>query len=206
MSSTTERRIAVEASMQTPEQDELPQFFSDPLAVVPGDNSPQTAPLEIREDDASSPTPTSSWMSLCFPTRNNQQWGNIWYISSGAVLGSTLRVYIGRLMGGDCENMAAIDFLSPLFRRICITVGGRTQQTGGALFRDLPVNVLGSLFMGILTAKKTTPPHAVPLPWLHKDHPLQKHTSLHMGLGVGLCGCLTTFASWNSQMILMMVG
>ena len=126
---------------------------------------------------------------------------HVLYISSCAVLGSALRVYIGRLFGGDCESKEKIDFFSLLFERICITAGGRTEQTGGALFRDLPANVLGSFAMGILTAKA----HSAALAWHDQNHPLQKHKSLHAGLGVGFCGCLTTFASWNSQMVVMLV-
>jgi CrcB protein len=45
-----------------------------------------------------------------------------------------------------------------------------------------------------------------PLPWFRRDHPLQKHKALIAGFGTGYCGCLTTFASWNTQMVRMLDG
>ncbi len=36
----------------------------------------------------------------------------------------------------------------------------------------------------------------VPCACLPRDSPLQKHPALLLGLRTGLCGCLTTFASW----------
>ncbi len=44
------------------------------------------------------------------------------------------------------------------------------------------------------------------LPWLHRDHPLQRDEVFHASLGTGFCGCLTTFASWNTQMVVMLDG
>lgn len=44
------------------------------------------------------------------------------------------------------------------------------------------------------------------LPWLHKDHPLQRDEVFHASLATGFCGCLTTFASWNTQMVVMLDG
>jgi len=54
-----------------------------------------------------------------------------------------------------------------------------------------------------------TPPLGDPrarLPWLHRDHPLQRDEVFHASLGTGFCGCLTTFASWNTQMVVMLDG
>ena len=70
-----------------------------------------------------------------------------------------------------------------------------------------------------------------PLAWLPDDHPLQSRAALHVGLNIGLCGCLTTctlneflimycgvvdllcsqlfrliVASWNTQMVVMIDG
>ena len=58
--------------------------------------------------------------------------------------------------------------------------------------------------MGLLTNLK---PQVWPsLPWLHQDHPLQNNSALHFGIKGGLCGCLTTFASWNTQMVVLLDG
>lgn len=61
-----------------------------------------------------------------------------------------------------------------------------------------------SFLMGMIT-----PPvdkRRARLPWLHRDHPLQRDEVFHTSLGIGFCGCLTTFASWNTQMVVMLDG
>jgi fluoride ion exporter CrcB/FEX len=122
------------------------------------------------------------------------------YISAAAILGACLRVYMDRFFGGDCEDNSVDDFLTPVSSHICLTSSGRTLQTGGALFRDLPANILGSFIMGLVSSK------AIRIPWLRKDHPLQKDDVYHVMISTGFCGSLTTFASWNTQMVAMMVG
>ena len=127
----------------------------------------------------------------------------IFHISASAIVGGSFRAFLSRFFGGDCEDGDVNDFLTPLSNRICVTAGGRTMQTGGALFRDMPANFLGCFIMGFISPldlKKTSR-----IPWHHQHHPLQQDHVFHTGLGVGLCGCLTTFASWNSQMVVMMV-
>ena len=67
--------------------------------------------------------------------------------------------------------------------------------------------MLGSFIMGLVSSLNPTGVRpGSKLPWLNKDHPLQKHEGVHHAIKVGLCGSLTTFSSWNSQMILMMDG
>lgn len=44
------------------------------------------------------------------------------------------------------------------------------------------------------------------LPWLHRDHPLQRDEVFYTSLTTGFCGSLTTFASWNTQMVVMLDG
>lgn len=68
---------------------------------------------------------------------------SIFYLSISAILGSSLRVYMARIFGSDCQAEQASDFLVPFSSRICVTNNGRTEQTGGALFTDFPANVLG---------------------------------------------------------------
>jgi len=129
---------------------------------------------------------------------------SIFYVSTSAVLGSVVRTYLARLFGYDCATNSVNDFLTPLSSKICVTNGGRTLQTGGALFYDFPANVLGSLIMGIITPRPEQ--RRARLPWLHRDHPLQRDDVFHASLATGFCGCLTTYASWNTQMVAMLDG
>jgi len=132
----------------------------------------------------------------------------LYYLYSFAVLGTTLRMFFSRFFGEDCENPGYInDFLSPLSEKICVTASGLTMQHGGAMFIDLPANMLGSFFMGLVSS--LNPVSGRPggnLPWLRKDHPLQKHEGIYHAIKVGFCGSLTTFSSWNSQMVVMLDG
>jgi len=68
---------------------------------------------------------------------------SIFYVSISAILGSVFRVYMARIFGEDCEYGKVGDFLYPVASNICVTNGGRTEQTGGALFTDLPSNFFG---------------------------------------------------------------
>jgi fluoride ion exporter CrcB/FEX len=133
------------------------------------------------------------------PPQKDPQIIYIIYLSAAAVVGACLRAYLGRFFGGDCEDQTIYDFLTPVSSKICLTTSGRALQTGGALFRDLPANVLGSFIMGLVSSKK------IKIPWFHKNHALQKDDVFHVMISTGLCGSLTTFASWNTQMIVMMV-
>ncbi|CAJ1969072.1 unnamed protein product [Cylindrotheca closterium] len=128
---------------------------------------------------------------------------HIIYLSAAAIVGATLRVYLGRLLGGDCEDFmeAPQDFLTPLSKHICVTSNGRSLQTGGALFRDLPANLLGSFVMGLVSSSS-----GIRIPWLPNNHILQQDDLFHLMISTGFCGSLTTFASWNTQMVVMMDG
>jgi len=157
------------------------------IGIIEGDDNDDDGILHATQDE-------SNWFRDAV----------VLYIAMGAFLGNVSRVYVGRLFGSDCavgRDNAPDDFLAPFFSRICITNSGLTEQTGGALFLDLPANMIGSLVMGMLAAK---PEH--PFPWLHRGHHLQNHKALIAGFGTGFCGCLTTFASWNTQMIHMLDG
>jgi fluoride ion exporter CrcB/FEX len=136
--------------------------------------------------------------------KRQRQLHYVLYLSAFAILGSTLRVFLARLFGEDCEDGAIDDFFTPLSSRICVTAGGRSEQTGGALFRDLPANVLGSFIMGLITPSGNTDT-GLRFPWFQMDHPLQKDDVLYSAFNIGLCGSLTTFASWDTQMVVMMV-
>jgi hypothetical protein len=73
---------------------------------------------------------------------------HIFYIATFAIIGTVSRLYIGRFFGLDCirheqNDDAHTDFLFPLTSHICITSDGKTQR-GGAIFIDLPANMIGS--------------------------------------------------------------
>lgn len=160
--------------------------------------------ISIAEDDR--PPLTEQTLSSEEEKMIERQHGQyIIYLSTFAIFGSTLRVYISRFFGADCEAPELVyDFLSPLFRKICVTASGRTLQTGGALFLSLPANMIGCFIMGLVS---TLHPEVWPaIPWLRADHPLQQHDAFHVALRTGFCGSLTTFASWNAQMIVMLDG
>jgi|GEM_PF-6560866 len=128
----------------------------------------------------------------------------VFYLSAYAVLGAVLRVYVARFFGQDCDDPSVNDFLTPLSRQICVTASGKTLQHGGALFLDLPANMIGSFVMGLITPMD--PETGLRFPWFKMDHPLQDDDVLHAAYSVGFCGSLTTFASWNTQMVIMFVG
>jgi fluoride ion exporter CrcB/FEX len=131
-------------------------------------------------------------------------WAHIFSLTLFSIYGITIRSFMGRIFGGDCDAMTPInDWLTPISRHICVTATGKTEQYGGALFIDLPANMFGSFIMGSLTGHSKDWPV---LPWLKHDHPLQYEDGLHLGLRTALCGTITTFSSWNAQMVLMMDG
>merc|ERR1712151_1047225 len=41
------------------------------------------------------------------------------------------------------------------------------------------------------------------LPITHPNNYFQNWSNVHLSIRTGLCGCLTTFASWNTQMVTM---
>lgn len=72
----------------------------------------------------------------------------VYYIGSFAILGSSLRAFLGRMFGSDCTNVTfdnhpVGDVSESFTSKICITSDGRLKM-GGSLFTDLPANMLGS--------------------------------------------------------------
>ena len=76
-----------------------------------------------------------------------------------------------------------------------------------ALFIDLPANMLGSFIVGLLCDGKMLRLHggadhrAAIVP---PGHRMQGHARFWAALRTGFCGSLTTFASWNTQMVVML--
>jgi fluoride ion exporter CrcB/FEX len=157
--------------------------------------------VEDDHDDPDQIMHTKSNPFLCFRDINGH---GVLFIFLGifAVFGSTLRIYLARIFGLDCDiPPPQHDYLTPL--STCVTATGLTGQRGGALFVDLPANMLGSFIMGIMNSDRED---IAALPWLGSDHRLQNHSGIHQSIRVAFCGSLTTFASWNTQMVTMMMG
>jgi fluoride ion exporter CrcB/FEX len=123
------------------------------------------------------------------------------HLAGWAQAGALARLFLGRALG--CGWAGAP----------CVT------DAGGALFTDLPANVLGCGIMGLLTTSEALAHDlrlghdprlaggpAAALAALPPGHGLQAHAALHVGLRTGFCGSLTTFASWHLQAVGMMVG
>ena len=160
----------------------------------PGGNShPPSAP------QASKPTLHSMFTII---TQDMFDARVLFYLSIFSIIGSILRVFTARLFGLDCEGLVVDDVFHESFAKICVTATGLTEQTGGALFIDLPANMIGSMMMGVMTPERGWPS----IPWLKADHPLQQDKAMNIAIRTGLCGSLTTFASWNSQMVIMLDG
>ena len=126
----------------------------------------------------------------------------ITYLSVFVIIGSSIRVFLSRIFGHDCE-FPTIEKDDLTFFTTRVISSGLTYQTGGALFIDLPANMFGSFVLGLMTpANKDIPA----LPWFKRSHYIQTNDSMHTSIRTGFCGSLTTFSSWNIQMIIMMVG
>ena len=59
---------------------------------------------------------------------------------------------------------------------------------GGSAGADLLVNLIGSFVLGVLAG------------------PIPRRTSLVLWLGIGFCGCLTTFSSWILDVMRLLEG
>jgi fluoride ion exporter CrcB/FEX len=128
------------------------------------------------------------------------------FIALFAIVGALLRMIIAQLFGEACANPGTVGWLSA-GAPLCVTKDGQTHQQGGIVFADLPSNLLGSFLMG-LWQDYAVLGLAVPMSiaWLRPDHPLQKASFLHTAFKTGFCGSLTTFSSWNSEMVVMIFG
>ena len=87
---------------------------------------------------------------------------------------------------------------------------GTVGASDSALFNTLPGNMLGSFIIGALcTARalnRKTAHGYNPLAIFPRDAKwIQNNPPLQLGLRTGFCGALTTFASWNQQMVSMLL-
>jgi fluoride exporter len=128
------------------------------------------------------------------------------YISLAAILGTLTRMILAQLFGEECANPGTVGWLSA-GSPLCVTKDGQTQQPGGIVFADLPANILGSFLMGFFQDYAVLG-LAVPMAvaWLPPTASFQRCAILHTAFKTGFCGSLTTFSSWNSEMIVLTFG
>lgn len=117
-----------------------------------------------------------------------------------------MRMIIAQLFGEACRNPGTVGWLSSA-APLCVTRDGTTTQQGGIVFADLPSNLLGSFLMGLFQ-DATVLGLAVPMSvaWLGPYHSFQNANVLHTAFKTGFCGSLTTFSSWNAEMVVMIFG
>ena len=191
----------------------------NPILNQPSNRSEENFSTNIHQHDSTSNSNSNSNSnerpsSKCPLNLNtcilSQETMLILYLSSFAIIGSTIRLYLTRIFGLDCSSPPSQqDYI--YFLSMCLTSTGTVTGAGltnqGAVFIDLPANMLGSLLMGLMIPSSTDREKHIPtMPWLKPNHILQSNTRMHVALQTGLCGSLTTFASWNSQMVVMLVG
>jgi fluoride ion exporter CrcB/FEX len=121
-------------------------------------------------------------------------------------LGEFTRWFTEELFGLACHQPDTVEWNVREWAP-CTTASGTTESTGGAMFTDLPPNILGCFLMGLLVTGDTES-IAVNLPMviLPRNASFQQWTVTHVGMRTGFCGSLTTLASWNTQMVVMICG
>jgi fluoride ion exporter CrcB/FEX len=163
------------------------------------------APLEQEGHVPPEKNTFSSWRSY-FNADRRKTLVQMCYLGIAAIFGTLLRMILAQLFGEECANPGTVGWLaasSPL----CVTAAGETSQQGGIVFADLPANLLGSFIMGLLQDGKSLGLAVdAPIAWLSPTHAFQSHDIFHLAIKTGFCGSLTTFSSWNSEMVVMMVG
>ena len=112
-------------------------------------------------------------------------------------LGVLTRIYLGRLFNDGCGNGWGL----------CLTSQSTRDKQYGAVFFDLPANMLGCFFMGFLSTASVLGLKSVKsLAFLPASSCLQDEKQLQVGLRTGYCGSLTTFASWEVSLLQLLIG
>jgi fluoride ion exporter CrcB/FEX len=113
---------------------------------------------------------------------------------------------MAQYFGLECQNPGSVGWLKAS-QPLCVTADGEASIEGGIIYADLPANLLGSFLMGLMqTTDALDLPKTFPIAWLRDSHPFQSDHVLHLAIRVGFCGSLTTFSSWNSEMVVMSFG
>jgi fluoride ion exporter CrcB/FEX len=75
------------------------------------------------------------------------------------------------------------------------------------LSQDLPANLLGSFIQGMMeTSTSLGLPVDTPIGWDATDSYFQHWDIFHLVIRTGICSSLTTFCSWNSEMVIIIFG
>lgn len=128
------------------------------------------------------------------------------YLSIFSVIATLLRIVLAQLFGEECKNPGTVGYLSA-GQPLCVTADGETTIEGGIIFSDLPANLLGSFFMGMMQSTDTMNlPKVFNIAWLNEESVFQTYGIIHLAIKTGFCGSLTTFSSWNSEMVVMFMG
>jgi len=130
----------------------------------------------------------------------------VMYLSVFASIGALLRIMLAQLFGEECKNPGTVGWLKA-GQPLCVTADGDASVEGGIIFADLPANLLGSFIMGLMQPTNVLElPKTMAVAWLGDDNPFQSWSVIHLAIRTGFCGSLTTYSSWNSEMVLMMLG
>ena len=128
------------------------------------------------------------------------------YVCVFSIFGCLVRIIIAQYFGYECNNPGTVGWLKS-GQPLCVTADGETSVSGGIIFSDLPANLLGSFIIGFMQSTDTMNlPKTFPIAWLEESHPFQSFDVIHFAICVGFCGSLTTFSSWNSEMVTMILG
>ncbi len=120
-------------------------------------------------------------------------------------LGQFSRYFIEHIFGKACHQPQLVGW-DPKWST-CTSSPGTTESMGGAFFTDLPTNIIGCFLMGLLVSGDGESISVnLPMAGLPRNHFFQNWVVTHVGLRTGFCGALTTFASWNTQMVVMICG
>ena len=122
-------------------------------------------------------------------------------------LGVTIRRILGQIFGRGCHKPGTVGWNESGWMP-CTTDPGDSSNTGGAMFVDIPSNILGCFLMGFFISADATllgvvSVDDIPLAFLPRSNGFQSWSDTHLGLRTGFLGSLTTYASWNTQMVVM---
>lgn len=128
------------------------------------------------------------------------------YLAAASILGTLLRVVLAQTFFEDCEDAIVPGWInsgSP----ICVTEDGEIIHHGGVAFADLLPNILGSFLLGVMQDSQSLGLAVrAPIAWLAPDKLFQGMDVFHLAIMTGFCGSLTTYSSWNSEMVVMLAG